>query len=98
MKLPASGFLPAAVPSGARGVVKISLFDHGLNSSAIRGMANPYPFGGERPRIPASLTFTVDLREGVSSLRPGAVRRRRADDTRPAPQHCAERHLDLVGL
>ena len=50
VKLPVSAFSPATVPSGASGVMKISLFDHGLNSSAIRGMANPYPFCGERPR------------------------------------------------
>ncbi len=38
VKLPASAFSPATVPSGASGVMKISLFDHGLNSSAIPGM------------------------------------------------------------
>ena len=41
-KLPGDAFAAAgAVPSGAAGVMKIDLYSHGLNSTAIPGMSNP---------------------------------------------------------
>jgi hypothetical protein len=39
IRLPSSAFSPASVPSGASGVLKISLFDHGLNSSMVLPLA-----------------------------------------------------------
>jgi len=44
-KLPGDAFSAAgAVPSGAAGVMKIDLYAHGLNSTAIPGMSSPYPW------------------------------------------------------
>ncbi len=44
-KLPGDAFTPAGtVPSGATGVMKIDLYSHGLNSTAVPGMSSPYPW------------------------------------------------------
>ena len=44
-KIPGDAFTAAgAVPSGAAGVMKVDLYSHGLNSTAIPGMSNPYPW------------------------------------------------------
>ena len=43
--LPASAFEPAAVPSGAAGVLKAELFAHGLEEGSIPGLSWPYANG-----------------------------------------------------
>lgn len=44
VKLPADAFTPVSVPSDVAGVMKIDLYAHGLNSTAVPGMSSPYPW------------------------------------------------------